>query len=593
MSSNLITEFLVQVDARTDAPFLWSKQGEAFQARSWRQVRDDVAALAGALAASGIEPGDRVMLVSENRPEWFVADMAIMSLGAITVPAYTTNTERDHLHICENSGAKAAIVSTARLAQSLIPAAHQSDALQTLIAIEAPELSQTLNFTLETWGDYLSRGADNPVIIETQATRIEASDIACLIYTSGTGGAPKGVMIHHGAILHNCRGAKEVLDRLDIQENVFLSFLPLSHAYEHTAGQFLPMIAGGQIYYAENLDKLATNMAEARPEVMVVVPRLFEMLRQRILRGIEKEGGLKKTLFDKTLSIGAKRLNDPDKLSLADRMLEPLLALLIKRKVQARFGGRIQAMVSGGAPLNPDVGVFFTALGLPLLQGYGQTEAGPVISVNRPGAAKMHTVGPPMPNTDVKIADDGEILVRGELVMNGYWRDEAATESTIREGWLHTGDVGILDRDGHIQITDRKKDIIVLDKGDNVSPQRIEGMLTLEAEISQAMIWGDRRPYLVAVLVPDAEWLMGWEREGGKSGDLEALQDDPDLRRKLSQAVDRVNAGLSSLEKVRRFIIGKEAFTVENEQMTPTLKVRRHVVGRAYERQLSDLYGSR
>jgi long-chain acyl-CoA synthetase len=268
-----------------------------------------------------------------------------------------------------------------------------------------------------------------------------------------------------------------------------------------------------------------------------------------------------------------------------------LLDKTLRPKVSARFGGRMKAMVSGGAPLNPDVGIFFHAMGLPMLQGYGQTEAGPVISCNRPSAGiRMDTVGPPLMNTEVRIADDGEILVRGELVMKGYWRDPAQTARTIIDGWLHTGDVGHIDEGGRIVITDRKKDLIVNDKGDNVAPQKVEGMLTLQPEILQAMVAGDKRPYVVGLLVHDPEWTAEWAEAKGKPSNADALRDDPDYLRALSQAVDRVNAELSVIEKVRRFILADEPFTVENKQLTPSIKIRRHVLKEAYGERLDALY---
>jgi long-chain acyl-CoA synthetase len=268
-----------------------------------------------------------------------------------------------------------------------------------------------------------------------------------------------------------------------------------------------------------------------------------------------------------------------------------LLGRTLRPKIAAKFGGRIKAMVSGGAPLNPEVGIFFHSLGLTLLQGYGQTESGPVLSCNRPKAGlKMDTVGPPLKNTEVRIAEDGEILCRGELVMQGYWRNEALTARTVVDGWLHTGDVGHLDEKGRIVITDRKKDLIVNDKGDNVSPQKVEGMLTLQAEIAQAMVAGDKRPYLVGLIVPDPEWTADWCARQGRKCDFAGLAHDPDYVKALGAAVDRVNAELSVIEKVRRFIIADEPFTVENQQLTPSIKIRRHVIREVYGERLDALY---
>ena len=322
---------------------------------------------------------------------------------------------------------------------------------------------------------------------------------------------------------------------------------------------------------------------------MVVVPRLFEVLRQRILNQVEKQGKLTNYLMGRALSIGAKGYSG--RVPLWDKPMDLFLARTLRPKIAAKFGGRIKAMVSGGAPLNPEVGIFFHSLGLTLLQGYGQTESGPVLSCNRPSVGlKMDTVGPPLRNTEVKIAEDGEILCRGELVMHGYWRNEAQTERTLIDGWLHTGDVGHLDEKGRIVITDRKKDLIVNDKGDNVSPQKVEGMLTLQSEILQAMVVGDKRPYLVGLIVPDPEWTAGWCAKQGRKCDFVQLAHDPDYVKALSAAVDRVNADMSVIEKVRRFIVADEPFTVENQQLTPSIKIRRHVIREAYGERLDALY---
>jgi len=411
--------------------------------------------------------------------------------------------------------------------------------------------------------------------LERRMQQVGRNDLACLIYTSGTGGAPRGVMQHHGSILANIEGCTDIISTdFGWDDETFLSFLPASHAYEHTGGQHFPVGLGAQIYYAESLEKLAANIEEVRPTIMVVVPRLFEMLRARILKTIEAGGGLSQYLLKRALSIGARKYEGRS--NPLDLPMTGILSLTLRKKVRARFGGRIKAMVSGGAPLNPEVGLFFQSLGLTFLQGYGQTEAGPVISCNRPAAGiRMDSVGPPVKGAEVRIAEDGEIMVRGELVMHGYWQNPDETKRVLgQDGWLATGDVGHLDEKGRIVITDRKKDLIVNDKGDNVSPQRVEGMLTLQSEIAQAMVFGDRRPYLVALLVPEAEFA-----------------NKPDLQQRLSKAVDKVNADLSVIERVRRFIVADEPFTTDNEQLTPSLKIRRHVIKKIYGDRLDALYG--
>jgi len=580
--------FFARAAAKGDAPFLWAKRDGAWQAASWRETAVEVARLAAALRRLGAAKGDRVLLVSENRPEWAIADLAIMTAGAVTVPAYTTNTEQDHAHVLADSGANIAIVSGQRLATPLLAAAVRSDACRQIVAMEPLREAQKGTLDLREWQTLIEAETADVEAATAAANALARGDLACLIYTSGTGGAPRGVMLHHGAILHNVEGATEIfVEDFDAGNEHFLSFLPLSHSYEHSGGLFLPIGMGSEIHFAEGLEKLASNIGEVRPTIMMVVPRLFEAFRQRIINAIEKEGWLANFLLRRALAIGARRHDG--RLHLWDWPMDLVIERTLRPKVRARFGGRVKAMVSGGAPLNPEIGLFFQALGVTILQGYGQTESAPIVSVNRPKVGiRMDSVGVPVRNTEVKIAEDGEILARGEMVMQGYWRNPELSAATVQDGWLHTGDIGHLDEKGRLVITDRKKDIIVLDKGDNVAPQRVEGMLTLQPEILQAMVSGDRRPHLVALIVPDPEWTARWGKEHGKP---DGLKDDPDYHRALAGAVDRVNAQLSVIEKVRRFTLADEPFSVENHQLTPSVKIRRHTIREAYGARLDALYG--
>ena len=588
-ANNLVELFLKRADARSDKPFLGAKVGGGWLTRNWGEVAEQVCLLAESLRGLGLEQGDRVALVSENRPEWCIADMAIMAAGCVTVPAYITNTERDHLHILDNSGARAVIVSTEKLSGPLLTAMMRSGIAKDIVAIDGIRQFQGDQIACHMWADMLTGDvAAARTAVEQRIAGIRRDDTACIIYTSGTGGAPRGVLQHHGAILCNVAGAAEVLEQdfgLDDDER-FLSFLPLSHAYEHTGGQYLPIAVGAEIFYSEGLEKLASNIEDTRPSIMVVVPRLFEVLRARIMKTVEKQGKVPNYLMTRALEIAAH-----PKKRLRDRPIDLVIEKLLRPKIRARFGGRIKAMVSGGAPLNPEVGNFFEAMGLTLLQGYGQTEAGPVISCNRPKAGiKMDTVGPPLKGVEVRIAEDGEILCRGELVMHGYWQNKAETDKALRNGWLHTGDIGHLDEKGRIVITDRKKDMIVNDKGDNVAPQKVEGMLTLQPEIAQAMVSGDRRPYLVGLIVPDAEWALEWSKAQGEKYDFKALQDLPAFRSAVRAAVDRTNQELSVIEKVRQFAFADEPFTTDNEEMTPSLKIRRHKIRERYGARMDGLY---
>jgi long-chain acyl-CoA synthetase len=570
---NLVALFLRRAAEKGDQPFLWAKRDREWHPISWTEAARQVASLAASLKRIGLQPGDRVALVSENRPEWLISDLAIMAAGCVTVPTYTTNTSRDHTHILENSGARAVIVSSQKLAKNLVPAVLTTNECRHVIAMEPLQAVQAPDWiSCHSWSKLASNDAD-VAALEQEVAGIDRGTLACLIYTSGTGGAPRGVQQHHGAILHNLEGCTDIISTdFGWEDEVFLSFLPASHAYEHTGGQHFPVALGAQIYYAESLEKLASNIEEVQPTIMVVVPRLFEMLRARIMKNIEAQGGLSKYLMARALKIGGDKALG--RFKPWDLPMDGILSLTLRKKVRAKIGKRQKAWVSGGAPLNPEVGLFFEALGITFLQGYGQTETGPVLACNRPSAGiRLDTVGPPVKNTEVRIADDGEIMVRGELVMHGYWRNDEETARVLRDGWLATGDIGHFDDKGRIKITDRKKDILVNDKGDNISPQRVEGMLTLQNEIAQAMAYGDRRPHLVALLVPDAE-----------------IASAPDLHRRLHAAVDRVNADLSVTEKIRRFIVADEPFGIENEQLTPSMKIRRHVISRIYGERLDALY---
>ena len=569
---------------RGERPFLLAKHGDAYRPLSWAEVAQAVNRLARGLVALGVEPGDRVALAAENRPEWAIADLAIMSAGAVTVPAYTTNTVDDHRHIFGNSGARIVLTSKPPISERAAAAAAQVPSVQALIVMDGPTPA-----TAHSWDDVLALGDAREDDIAERITVLVPDDIACIIYTSGTGGLPKGVLLTHRNILANCRGAYHLLEMLGLGDEVFLSFLPLSHSYEHTAGLMFPISIGAQIYFAEGADSLAANLLEARPTIMTAVPRLYETMHQRIRRGIEREKGLKRRLFEQAVTLGRQRLAG-ERLGFGGRFLDSLLERLVRDKVRARFGGRLKAMVSGGAPLNPEIGSFFLALGVQLLQGYGQTEAAPVVACNPPGAIQIDSVGPALRGVEIRIAEDGEILVAGDNVMKGYWNDPEATARTLVDGWLKTGDIGHLDAQGYLRITDRKRDFIKNSGGDMIAPAKIEGALTLQSEIAQAVVFGDQRPHLVAILVPDPEFAGRFAASGTE---LVALADNSALIKALGDVVNRVNATLPAIERVRRFVIANEAFTTTNGQLTPTLKIKRHVVRGVYQEALEGLYESR
>ena len=585
---NLPSMFFDQVERLGDIPMVWGKIEGTYQPYSWTDVADQVRAVSAGLKRIGVEPGDRVLIVSENRPEWMIADLAIMALGGVSVPAYTTNTPANHLHLLNDCQAKVAVVSTRQLAANLIIAAEEADHQVELVLVDETEGRFETDLTIHDWAELIADNQSAP--IPEYVSKLKRDDLSCLIYTSGTGGLPKGVMLTHGNILHNCYGAADMLQAIGLAKEVFLSFLPLSHAYEHSAGQFLPIAMGSEIYYAERVETLNTNLLEAKPTILTAVPRLYESMRLKILQGLKRQSPTKVKLFNRAVELGSKAF-EGEKLGLLEKIENKALDLLVRKKVAERFGGQLKVIVSGGAPLNYDVGLFFAALGLPMSQGYGQTEASPFISANDPAKAKLKSVGVAFKGVDIKIAEDGEILVRGGMVMPGYWNDPDSTARALSsDGWLHTGDVGHLDEDGYLFITDRKKDLIVNSGGDNVSPQRVEGIICLEQEIVQAMVYGDKKPYLTGVIVPDEEFIRSWAKENDASNDLADLKDNAEFKKVIKEALDRSNEQLSTIEKVRRFVIADAAFTVENHMMTPTLKIRRHAILQNYRDTLEALY---
>ncbi len=558
---NLATMMFAFAREHPRRPMLRGFRDGAWRGMTWGQFARAAAAAARALRACGVAAGDRVVICAENRPETIVAETALMAIRAVPVPAYTTNTVADHAHILRDSGATAAIVSTPALAERLLAAGG----LDLLVVMDAEAATEGKPRILP-WSALVAADAP-PDDIAAEAALIPRDALACLIYTSGTGGAPRGVMLPHRSILSNCWGAEELIRPLRLKDEVYLSFLPLSHSFEHTVGQFFLPGLGTEIVFARGVEHLATDMATIRPTIMTVVPRILETIRARVLAQVARQKPWRQALFARALALGVKRAGGA-RLSLWERLTDWVLDRLVRAKVRARFGGRLRAVMSGGARLEPEVGRFFQGLGMIVMQGYGQTEAGPVISANPPDAIRIDSVGTPLRGVDLRIASDGEILVRGDLVMDGYWCDPESTRHAIREGWLHTGDIGELDDAGYLRITDRKKDMIVLSGGENVSPAKIEGMLIAEPELAQAVIVGDGRAGLSALCVPS---------EG---------HDELDA----AVAISRVNMRLSVTERIRKHAV-VPPFTIDNGLLTPTQKVRRVLVMRAHADLLATLHG--
>ena len=579
--ANLGRSFFEMADRHASKPLLFDKSAEGWRHQTYAEIAIKVRNLAGHLHQMGIGVSDRVVICGENRSEWAIADLAVLSMGAVSVPAYTTNTVDDHDYIISHSQASLVICTGGMTGQRMYEAVRNQKSHVPFICFDSLEGVQTLSVddtSTEGFVPFARLVAEQPAedIIDTALAAQSPDDMCCIIYTSGTGGRPKGVMLTHRSIQSNITAAMELLAEGGATDEArFLSLLPLSHSYEHTAGMYLPFQIGAEVWYCEGADKIAANLEEVGPTVMTAVPRLYEVLHDRITKGVKAKGGLTETLFTQAVRLGRKKLAG-ESLSVTESLLDRLVDRLVRTKMKKRLGGRLKYFVSGGAALNPDIGHFFLALGVDILQGYGQTEASPLISANRPHKIRIETVGPAVGGVEVKLSDAGELLARGDCIMKGYWRDEKATSETLKQGWLYTGDLAEISDDGYISITGRKKDIIVNSGGDNIAPSRVEAQLTIEPEIEQVMVSGDKRPYLAAVIVPSEDVLKLGETKAQKAA--------------IQAAVTRANERLSQLEKIRKFIIAPEAFTVDNSQMTPTLKVRRHIVGDLYKSQLDALY---
>ena len=502
-----------------------------------------------------ISPGDRCVLLSENRPQWLIADIAIMNSGGVTVPLFTTYSDSDYEYIINDCGPKVCIVSN-KLQYEKIEK-FLNDNIK-IISIDEftnqienfSEIFKRTNFTNKSYND-----------------KIKRNDLACIIYTSGTTGKPKGVMLSHGGILSNCEGALEILASIVKKKKpVFLTWLPLSHSYEHTV-QFVQISLGAKVYYAESLDKLIPNMSVAKPTIMTAVPRFYQNLYNKISLNFSKLEGLKKKLITSTLKLGKKKLKK-ENLNFGEKISNFLCEILVRKKIKKQFGGELQAFVSGGGALDQKIGEFLNSIGLPTLQGYGLTEASPVVSCNVPGNIQIESVGPPFKGNEVKISNDGEILVKGENVMLGYWNKKKETNEAVKEGWLHTGDIGEFTKEGNLKITDRKKEIIVNLGGDNISPSKIENLLCLNEKIKQSLVYGDKKTYLVALIVSDNE----------------------ENRSEINLYIENLNKNLQTIEKVKKIKIIKEEFTIENGMLTPTLKLKRKKILEKYKEDLEKLY---
>lgn len=541
-----------------------------FEIYNWSETRSYTLKLAKYLSEKNVNKGDRILIVSENRPEWLIADLAILFNGAIAVPNYTTYTINDFAFTINDCKPVGLIVSNDQLLNKILEACNKINyKFNFIIYLNQNKFDAVQNIT--NFSDIRKNSIDEEVVLsffKDKNKDLLRVDPACIIYTSGTQGTPKGVILSHGGILKNCEGALEFLDFIKNSRSTFLTWLPLSHSYEHTV-QFVQLTLGAKIFYSESLDKLMNNLKIAKPTIMTAVPRFYTNLVNKIKINLQNQSNFKKIIFQKTLQLGEKKVLGVQ-MSFFEKTVNFILDLIVRKKIKNQFGGKIKAFISGGGPLDYNVGLFLNSLGLPTLQGYGLTEASPVVSCNPINKIKIDTVGKIFKDVSVNIASDGEILVKGENLMLGYWNNKTETEKIIKNGWLYTGDIGEIDNEGYLKITDRKKDIIVNAGGDNIAPSKIENLLANYPEIIQSYIYGDKKNYLVALIVVSKE--------------LE------DRKNKIKVFIDKVNQELSIIEKIKKFIIIDDPFTIENQMLTPTMKIRRHQIKKVFGEQIEKLY---
>jgi long-chain acyl-CoA synthetase len=527
---------------------------------TWKQTFDAIQNLSLFLDQY-ITTNDRCLLISENRPEWLISDLSIMLSKGITVPAYTTYVERDYEFLIEDCKPSVVIVSDAIQLKKINNLINKYSFIKKVISFENIK-NKNITFIEEIFNKTYKQEKNFKEI------GLRRKDVSCIIYTSGTQGNPKGVMLSHGGILNNCEGSTKLLKEIITTKPKFLTWLPLSHSYEHTV-QFVQIAVGAKIFYAESIDKLIKNMNDCSPDIMTAVPRFYQNLYQKISSTFKKATGVKKLLVNSTTRIGKKYFLK-EKLSIYEKFINYICNKLVRKKIKSQFGGNLKAFISGGGALDYKVGVFLNSIGLPTLQGYGLTETSPVVSCNPIDGIRIETVGPPFKGNEVMIAEDGEILVKGENVMLGYWNNPTETDKVIQNGWLFTGDIGTIEN-GYLKITDRKKDILITPGGDNISPVKIESKLTKIEFIEQVLVYGDNKPFLVALIVLNNNF---------KDTDYKIIQEE----------IEKINKELTKIEKIKKFLLINNQFSIENGFMTPTLKLKRFKIIQEYKKELEDLY---
>jgi long-chain acyl-CoA synthetase len=565
--NNLNEIFESQKDKLRDKSLFWHKENGNWVSISWNEAGRQINILSEFLKIIEINKGDRVSIISKNSPFWCIADLAIMKIGAITVPAYTTSNENELLYLLNHSESKLALLDEEaylkikKIKKKLI-------FTKKFILLENLKSTENKSFFI-----YHKDILNKKIITNSQETNIDykisKDDTACIIYTSGTSANPKGVMLSHNSIKSNIEGAKIYLDDIKINNHKFLSILPLSHAYERTGGFLLPIYIGGEIFFSNNRDQLLNDLQFVNPTLMVAVPRLYDVLLKKISNSIKSKNKIIKYLFEKNLILGNKKYKN-ESLNVKDKFLDFIIDLTIRKKIKKIFGKNLMAFVSGGAALKQNAAIFFFSMGIKILQGYGQTEYSPIISITPFNNIKLDKVGKAIHLTEIKLSKDKEILVRGKSLMQGYWKDKKSTDKTIINGWLHTGDLGLFDDENYLKILGRKNEMIVNSGGENIAPAPLEDLFLSYDEIDQIMIYGHEKPYLVALVYPSEE-----------------IKENKKLVRKI---FDKVNNNLSLTKKIRKFYLIKNPFSIESSELTPTLKMKRRIIEKNYHKELQSLY---
>ena len=557
--------------------FGFKKDGE-WSHISWNEASDLVQDLSVGLHEIGVRKNDKISIIAENSYKWCVVDLAIISLGAITVPGYTTSNEDEIFYLLSHSEASVVFLNSKLLStiENILP---KLDKIKHIVCIDEVK-STKLNKTINSFDNLIRKGSKSlskSSFKEDTLHKVKEDDVVSIIYTSGTSSKPKGVMLTHKSIISNILGANELVKELEVKDHKFLSIIPLSHAYEHTAGFYLPILIGAEIFFNENRDQIVNDLLSVKPSLMTAVPRLYEVLHKKINNQLSNQSKITQKLFSKTIELGTKKFQKHE-LLLIEKIQDVVLDKLVRKKIQKKFGGNLKAFISGGAALNEQVGLFFQSLGINILQGYGQTECSPLISCNPIHNIKINSVGPVIKGMDIKLSKQNEILVKGNSLMKGYWKDKKNTNNTIIDGWLHTGDLGSIDEDGYLYISGRINEMIVNSGGENIAPVPIENLLMSYDEVEQALVCGHNRPFLISVLIPNETLLKANRSNVNK------------MKTDFQNIINNVNKQLSQNKKIRKFILSDKLFSIENSQLTPTLKMKRRVIEAFYKDEIESLY---